>query len=298
MHPSLAERLRAHVQTLAATPRPPGSPAHRKAAAHVEAHLRQAGFAVEPLTLSDAGYTALNLVTRPLPDRPDLPLVLVAAHYDSIPDSPGADDNASAVAALLEVARLVRPALDAAGPWHARLQLIAYDLEEYGLIGSYLHSRDLRRAGADLRGMLSLEMLGYTDERPGSQGLPPDLKHLYPDVGDFIGVVGNEASRDLLGVVVAGLKVVAGLPVESLAVPGNGELLPPARLSDHSPFWDQGFPALMVSDTSFFRNPHYHQAGDTPDTLDYAFLARVTEGLRAAVLELLTRPTLAGTPGG
>jgi Zn-dependent M28 family amino/carboxypeptidase len=297
MPDQLAARLRHHVETLASSPRPPGTQAHQQAAAHVREHLRGAGFAVQEMRFTEGGYLCVNLATRPLPDQSDLPLVIVAAHYDSIPDSPGADDNASAVAALLELARLVRPRLESGGACHARLQLLAYDLEEYGMIGSYLHSRELRRAGTPLRGMLSLEMLGYTDARPGSQGLPPHLKHLYPDVGNFIGAVGNDASLDLLRVVVQAMKGVAGLPVECLAVPGNGEALPPVRLSDHSPFWDQGFPALMVTDTSFFRNPHYHQATDTPDTLDYPFLAKVTEGVGRAVTELLARKDLAAAAG-
>jgi Zn-dependent M28 family amino/carboxypeptidase len=293
MPDELAERLRAHVEALASAPRPPNTRAHKEAAAYVRQHLGRAGFTVDDMRFSEGGYLCINLAARPIPDRPELPLVLIGAHYDSIPDSPGADDNASAVAALIELARLVRPRLDAGGPWHARLQLIAYDLEEYGMIGSYLHSRDLQRAGKPLRAMLSLEMLGYIDHRRGSQGLPPHLKHLYPDAGNFIGAVGNDASLDLMRVVVEAMKGVPGLPVECLAVPGNGEALPPVRLSDHSPFWDQGFPALMITDTSFFRNPHYHQPSDTPDTLDYPFLAKVTEGVSRAALELLTRESLA-----
>src|ERR1700686_3889381 len=135
--------------------------------------------------------------------------------------------------------------------------------------------------------MISLEMLGYTDHRPGSQQLPPHLKGLYPDVGDFIGVVGNEASRGLVETMTAGLRSIDGLPVQSLAVPGDGMLVPATRLSDHASFWDRGLPALMVTDTSFFRNPHYNQPSDAPATLDYPFLAMVTAGVCAAVWDLL-----------
>src|SRR5262249_27433346 len=132
-----------------------------------------------------------------------------------------------------------------------------------------------------------LEMLGYTDKRPGGQKLPPQLAGIYPDVGDFIGVVGNEASSRWTDIVTGALRSVKGLPVESMTVPGNGFALPPTRLSDHSSFWDEGHSALMVTDTSFFRNPHYHMSSDTPDTLDYPFLAKVTTGMGAAVLRLL-----------
>jgi Zn-dependent M28 family amino/carboxypeptidase len=174
--------------------------------------------------------------------------------------------------------------LDEPGPWHARIQLVAYDQEEAGMLGSAAHVAALK---GPLRGMVSLEMLGYACRTPGSQHLPPHLIGLYPDVGDFIGVVGNEASRPLLNEWVAGFKLVPNLPVEALAVPGKGEELPEARLSDHSSFWDRDLPALMVTDTSFFRNPHYHRPGDLPETLDYAFLARVAAGVQLAVHRLL-----------
>src|SRR5207249_75331 len=129
---------------------------------------------------------------------------------DTVRGSPGADDNASAVAALLELATWLEPRLREAGPWHARLQLVAYDLEEYGLVGSDLHSGAIERDGVSLRGMISLEMLGYTDHRPGSQQLPPPVRGLYPDVGNFIGVLGTEGSLALLQVVASTMKRVPG----------------------------------------------------------------------------------------
>jgi hypothetical protein len=283
----LEKRLRQHVQTLAAAPRAPASPEHRRARDYIGAQLRQSGFTVEEFAFSESGFGGLNLLTRPQPDRPELPLVIVGAHYDTVADSPGADDNASAVAALLELAGWLAPRLRPDGPYHARLQLAAYDLEEYGLVGSFVHSRHFRQAGTAVRGMISLEMLAYTDQRPGSQRLPPHLSGHYPDVANFIGVVGNEASRGLLQTVVEGLQGTPGLPVESLAVPGKGEVLYETRLSDHASFWDRGYPALMITDTSFFRNPHYHQTTDTPETLDFPFLARVTAGVCEAVDRLL-----------
>jgi Zn-dependent M28 family amino/carboxypeptidase len=283
----LAEKLRNHVRQLAATPRPPGSAAHRQAADYIEEHLHQAGFAVDRVKFLEASLSGTNLLTRPLPEQADLPLLIIGAHYDSVPGSPGADDNASAVAALLELARWAGPVLRPGGPLGARLQLAAYDLEESGLVGSSLHSRDLQRAGTLLCGMISLEMLAYTDHRPGSQQLPPHLAAFYPNTANFIGVVGNEASRGLLQAVTDSLKGVPGLPVEFIAVPGTGEVLYQTRLSDHASFWDRGYPALMITDTSFFRNPHYHQASDTPQTLDYPFLARVTLGVWDAVRKLL-----------
>jgi len=281
---ALEDRLRLHVEALASIPRPPGSAAHTLAQASIEAHFREAGFAIQRQPFRSNGSHGINVLTVPRPNRPELPLVIVAAHYDSIPDSPGADDNASAVAALMELADALGPLLDGPGPWHARIQLAAYDQEEAGLLGSAAHAAVIKEP---LRGMISLEMLGYTDRNPGSQRLPPHMIGLYPDVGDFIGVVGNESSRALLNEVVAGFKLVPNLPVEALAVPGRGEELPESRMSDHTSFWERGLPALMVTDTSFFRNPHYHRPGDLPETLDYGFLARVAAGVQTAVYRLL-----------
>jgi Zn-dependent M28 family amino/carboxypeptidase len=278
---ALAERLRVHVKTLAQTPRTPGTTAHTAAAEYIRQHLRQAGFDIWDSPFSEAGYTGVNLMTRPVPHRDDLPLVIIGAHYDSKPDTPGADDNASGVAALLELAAWIGPHLQSCSN---RLQLVAYDQEEMGVIGSYIHARQARQAKTDIWAMISLEMLGFTAPQ---QRLPPHLADKYPKIGNFIGVVGNERSHGLLQTVTAAMKTVDGLPVESLAVPGNGEVLYETRLSDHSPFWDQGFAALMITDTSFFRNPHYHQATDTAETLDYPFLARVTAGVCRSVEKLV-----------
>ncbi len=281
----LQQRLRRHVETLATTPRPAGSTAHHATATYIGNQFGRHGFTLR--TTAHGSDSCKNLVAEPWPHNPSLPLLIVGAHYDSIPNSPGADDNASAVAALLELARWFDANRPTADQCRARLQLVAYDLEESGLLGSAEHSQELQKRGDPVRGMISLEMLGYADSRPGSQQLPAHLRGLYPDVGNFIGVVGNERSANLLGVVAGALRTVPGLPVEHIAVPGNGDALPESRLSDHSSFWDRGYPALMITDTSFYRNPHYHRASDTADTLDFAFLARVTQGVCAAVRRLL-----------
>jgi Zn-dependent M28 family amino/carboxypeptidase len=280
------KRLRQHVEALARTPRVPGTPEHLAAAEYIRGHLLHAGFEVRREHVHEAGVLGANLLTEPRPQSPDLPLLIIGAHYDSVQGSPGADDNASAVAALLELAAWIGPT-PPANP-RTRLQLVAYDLEEYGMIGSHAHCRQVHQVRTPVRGMISLEMLAYTDSSPGSQRLPPALAALYPNVGNFIGVVGNETSSALLQSVTAEMKGVAGLPVEFMAVPGNGEVFFETRLSDHSTFWDHGYQALMITDTSFFRNPHYHQRSDTPQTLDYPFLTKVTQGVCAAVWKLLS----------
>lgn len=285
MSTSLAGRLRAHVERLAAEPRPPRTPAHQAARNYVVEQLQKAGFRVKQRVQQGAGLECFNVLTDPEPHGDRRPLVIVGAHYDSVPESPGADDNASAVATLLELAHWVRPKLESS--LQASLQLVAYDLEEYGLVGSFLHSRELALANVTVRGMIALEMLGFTDPRPGSQRLPLGLEGRYPNIGTFIAVIGNEPSTALVDVVAGSLKQVAGLPVECMMVPADGRLLSETRLSDHSSFWDRGFSAVMITDTSFFRNSHYHKASDTPETLDYNFLARVTEGVCLGTLQLL-----------
>jgi Zn-dependent M28 family amino/carboxypeptidase len=225
-----------------------------------------------------------NIIAEATRSRSDAPLFIVGAHYDTVHGSPGADDNASGVAALLEIARVLAESLKAhRGP---HVQFVAFTLEEEGMAGSTHYSRVLSKRHVNLRAMVSLEMVGFKSDAPNSQQLPPGLDHLYPHVGNFIGIVGNDTSRALLETFVTAMKTVEDLPVESLVVPGNGEAIPPTRLSDHSPFWDIGYPALMITDTSWFRNPHYHQASDTIDTLDLDFMARVGDGVARAIENL------------
>ena len=203
---------------------------------------------------------------------------IVGAHYDTVFGSPGADDNASGVAALLEIARVLAP--------RTGVQFVAFTLEEQGMAGSAHYARALSLRRVKLRGMISLEMVGFKSDVPNSQQLPRGLEQLYPHTANFIGVVGNEISRSLLETFVSAMKSVEGLPVESLVVSGNGEAIPPTRLSDHAAFWDCSYPALMITDTSWFRNPHYHQASDTIETLDLDFMARVAEGVVRALISL------------
>jgi hypothetical protein len=281
------DNLRHHVDFLASQPRPPGSEAHAAAQGHIASHFDEHGWTIHHETFQIEGAEGVNIhaLNPGLAAETSMHTLIVGAHFDSRPDTPGADDNASAVAALLEIARLLAPAAAS-----RRLQLVAYDLEEWGMLGSGHHVMQLKSRGAPIIGMIALEMLGFCVTDPGSQRMPGGLEGLYPDVGDFIGVVGNERSSSLVDQVATAMRNEPGLKVESLAAPGNGETLPPTRLSDHSPFWDGGLPALMITDTSFFRNPHYHTPADTPETLDYEFLARVTGGVVRAIRGILGEP--------
>jgi Zn-dependent M28 family amino/carboxypeptidase len=213
------------------------------------------------------------------PRSPSNIYVVLAAHLDAVPGSPGADDNASGVAALLECARVLSRTES-----HCTICFAVTDLEEYGIAGGRQLARRLSREGVTIRAMLSLEMIGYTSDEPGVQKYPLFLRAFYPSTADFVALVGNWRSRQLLKRVERAFCMVPDLPVETLTVPFDGWMLPATRLSDHAPFWDHGYPALMVTDTAFFRNPHYHQPTDTAETLDFAFLTRVTEAVARTLL--------------
>jgi aminopeptidase YwaD len=239
----------------------------------VENELRSYGLAVESDNFSYRGKSFPNIIGRSGAQR-GASLIILGAHCDSVEGTPGADDNASGLAVLLEAARfLSRTRL------RSQILFCAFNLEELNMIGSSYFAKKLRAAGAKVAAMISLEMIGYTDAKPGSQKYPPGLSWFYPDRGDFIGVIGNWNSRSLLHSFTRQMRQIPGLPVETLSVPGNGGLVPAVRLSDHSPFWDLGYPALMITDTSFYRNPHYHRPTDTLDTLNIDFMAKVCAGV-------------------
>jgi len=206
---------------------------------------------------------------------------ILGAHYDTVPGSPGADDNSSGIAVLLEFARHIQTV-----PLGPTLKLIAFALEEYGYAGSLHYAAVAKRKEEKIIGMISLESVGFTCPR---QDYPFYVNpKLYPAVGDFIGIIGNTRSEGLLEVVRRSLKTqIPQLPSEFLIVPGNGEGMEEVRLSDHSSFWDEGFPALMVTDTAFLRNPNYHLPSDTIETLDFEFMRKVAVGIYYAVIELM-----------
>ncbi|MBD2777228.1 M28 family peptidase [Iningainema tapete] len=221
----------------------------------------------------------LNLPAQNESKKEHLP-ILIGAHYDAVPGTPGADDNATGVAVLLELARMF-----AAQPTRYPLRLVAFDLEEYGLLGSTDYVATLRQEQQQLRLMMSLEMLGYCDRTPGSQSYPHPLQYFYPNCGDYIALIGNwRTIRDLINISRSIRKV--GVPSQWLPVPNRGLIVPQTRQSDHAPFWDADYPAIMVTDTAFMRNPHYHKPSDTIATLDLDFLTGVCQGLENGIRRL------------
>ena len=210
----------------------------------------------------------------------NLPPILIGAHYDAVPGTPGADDNATGVAVLLELA-----AAFAESPLRYPLRLVAFDLEEYGLLGSAAYARQLKQDKQKLRLMLSLEMLGYCNDDRGSQTYPDLIKPFYSDRGNFIALVGNlSAIGDLISL--SRQMKEHGTPVEILPDPSSGRLIPITGFSDHRPFWEQNYRAIMVTDTAMLRNPHYHRATDTIATLDLDFLTNTCQSLMAALKKL------------
>lgn len=203
--------------------------------------------------------------------------VLVVAHYDTVPNCPGADDNASGVAGVLEIAGAL---IDQ--QFQADLVFIAFALEEYGNPGSAYYTEQAKARGTPILGVFDLEMIGYTGS---TQTLPAGIQA--PAVGDFIGVVGNQRSDGLVALFKqAAALVVPTLPVQTLVVEDNGMNMPLVRQSDHAAFWDAGYPAVMITDTAFLRNPHYHLPSDTLDTLNLHFLRQVTAATAASVASL------------
>lgn len=204
--------------------------------------------------------------------QPEQP-ILVGAHFDAVPGSPGADDNATGVAVLLELARAL-----AQQPGRYPVRLVAFDLEEWDRAGSRHYAARLKQQHQSLRLMVSLEMLGYCDRTPGSQQYPSPLQRFYPDRGDFIGLIGNWLALPELAFLCGRLRQ-NGAASEWLIAGQKGHILPATRRSDHASFWDQGYRALMVTDTADLRNPHYHRPSDRLETLDLDFLTAVCRGL-------------------
>ena len=247
---------------------------------YIEREFKGFGLAVESDSFVYWGRSYRNIIARAGAER-GAPLIILGAHFDSVEGSPGADDNASGVAVLLEAARILsRLRL------RSQVAFCAFNLEELNMVGSNHFAKRLKSRGAKVGAMVSLEMVGYADSRAGSQKYPSGLSWFYPDRGDFIGIIGNWRSSYLLRRFANSMRQINGLPVETLTVVGNGFLVPQVRLSDHAPFWDLGYPALLVTDTSFFRNPHYHRPSDRLETLDLDFMAKVCQGVVTAVLNL------------
>jgi hypothetical protein len=265
---ALTLRLRLHVAALAATER---NTDLETPARYIEQAFRSRG-----LTFSSQEFMSDGRKVRNIEVLNESPIV-VGAHYDTVPGSPGADDNASAVAVLIELAAMKLP-----------VRFVAFANEEmpYFLsdeMGSSAWAKRARSRGERVRAMFSLEMLGYYRDTPGSQSYPPPLGLFYPDRADFIAFVGDLGARRLVRRSIEVFREKGMFPSEGVAAPS---FVPGITWSDHWSFRRQGFAAIMITDTAFNRYPHYHLPSDTPEKLDYERMARVTQGLAAMLKEL------------
>ncbi len=278
-------RLEGHVRVLSERFSPRGDKNLKNldaAADYIADALRAAGGEVSDQRYSADGYTYRNVIAALGPESEER--VVVGAHYDAFRGFPGADDNASGVAGVLELARIL-----GASPPGMRVELVAYSLEEpphfrTESMGSAVHAASLEAKKARVRAMMSLEMIGCFSDEKDSQAYPLGvLKLLYPSTGNFIAVVGRIGGGRLVRVVKTEMRAATRLPVVSINAPG---FIPGIDFSDHLSYWEHGYPAVMVTDTAFYRNARYHTSDDTPDTLDYERMALVVDGLVAAVRAL------------
>ena len=285
-------RLRNHLKTLTVTigERSVRIPANlKKTADYIRRFYEEIGIeaCLEPYDYY--GLEVANVVAEvqftPEPAR----RILIGAHYDSVAGTVGADDNASAVAVQLEIARQVRT-LKGNKDLDLAVVFVSFALEEppaYGtrFMGSRVYADQARRRGERIDAMLCLEMVGYSCREPGCQSYPFPLMFFgYPKEGNFIGIVGNFDSRGLTNSLLDSFQKNPNLPVIKLTVPFNGWIMPAVRLSDHASFWDEGFQAVMITDSAFYRNPHYHLSTDRMDTLDFRFMAELVESLMTFLL--------------
>lgn len=287
---SLRVRLERHVVVLAGTVGERNIWRHdalETAANYIEETLRELHYPVAEQAYAAEGKTVRNLETEITGTRLPDEIVLIGAHYDSVVGSPGANDNASGVAALLEIARLL------AGKRPVRtVRFVAFVNEEPPFfysqeMGSRVYARRARERGDNIVAMLALETIGYYDDAKRSQHYPlPFYSLLYPDTGNYIAFIGNLSSRGLVRQSLGSFRRHTAFPSEGIAAPGR---MGGIHWSDHWSFWQQGYPALMVTDTALFRYPHYHAGSDTPDKIDYPRLARVVAGLARVTVDLANK---------
>lgn len=287
-----AERLRVHVQTLSETFFPRNAPNIEnlnKVASYIKEEFKKANGNVleQPYKIDDKMYknivdkTYKNIIAEFGPESDER--IIIGAHYDAAGELPGADDNASGVAAIIELAYLLGKA-----KLPMKVELVAFTLEEppffdTEFMGSAIHAKSLKEKDIKVRLMISVEMVGYFSDLPNSQEFPLSLLNLiYPTTGNFIILVGNLENGLTLRKVKKAMQKVTSLPVYSINAPRS---IPGIDFSDHLNYWNLGYNALMVSDTAFYRNKNYHTKRDTAEKLDYRRMAMVVDGLYNIVLE-------------
>lgn len=252
------------------------------ACAYIKDRLEGQGYEVssQVFQVGDRNYENISAEIRGMSDK----TVIVGAHYDSVSGTPGADDNASGIAAVLELSGLLRHTV-----FNKTVRFVAFTLEEPPFfrtehMGSHVYAKSLRERGEDVIGMICLEMIGFFTDRPRSQYFPVSLmRWFYPDRGNFISMVSDLRSKRFLSRVLSGFRKGTSLSVEHIS---TLPVVPGIDFSDHRSFWEFGYDAVMITDTSFYRNPNYHEGSDTYDTLDYQKMAEVVRGIESAIREI------------
>lgn len=281
-----AELLAGHVHALARDIGPRNiwtPPSMASSVSYLKKVLSDMGYAVRKQEFSAYNVISRNIEVEVLGSRRPEEIVVVGAHYDTVVNCPGANDNGSGVAALLELARLLADSHP-----DRTIRLVAFANEEPPFyfsksMGSRHYARRARERQENIVGMLTLETMGSYSDEPGSQHYPFPFSFFYPDTANFIAFVGNIKSRHLVRRSIAAFRSHARFPAEGLAAP---VFVTGIGWSDHWSFWQEGYPAIMVTDTAFYRYAAYHTPADTPEKLDYERLARVVSGLVPTILEL------------
>lgn len=279
----LATRLKGHVHAVASEPHNVAHPeALERSALYIERSLAAIGYEVARQPFDTDGQKVRNIEAVIEPTGPDSPTLVVGAHYDSYSDAPGANDNGTGTAAVIELARLLA---DLRGKSALRIRLVLFVNEEpphfrTERMGSLVYARRLKRSGERILGMFSLETLGFYSDAPHSQHYPSPLDMLYPDKGDFVAFVGQTSSRAFVRRTIGSFRDLTPFPSVGGAAPG---IMQGIGWSDHWSFEQVGIPALMVTDTAPFRYPHYHSPQDTPDKVDHERLARIVSGLERMI---------------
>jgi Zn-dependent M28 family amino/carboxypeptidase len=249
---------------------------------YISSELKSYGYKVEYQEFRSSGTNVRNIIAvKPGLSAPG-EIIIVGAHYDSC-DNPGADDNASGVAGVLELARRM-----AGRPLARTVKFLAFPNEELPFfrtkeMGSFVYAADAARRKDDIKAAIVLEMIGYYSEKPFSQRYPQPIGPFFPNKGNYIALIGNLNSRALAGGLRRSFESASALPLETAALPAS---VSGVDLSDHRSFWEYGYPAVMFTDTAFYRNAGYHKPFDTPDTLNYVYMAAFLDGLEKAVLDL------------
>lgn len=280
-----AQRLYGHVEKLSVTFAPRNYKRIwnlNKCADYISTHFKAAGAVVSEQTFTVEGECYRNVIAMFGPETESR--IVIGSHYDSYSDTPGADDNASGVAGLLEMAYLLGQS-----ELKQQVELVAYTLEEppffrSGNMGSARHAYQHRLDGVHVEGMICLEMIGCFSDQKDSQDYPSIiLSKLYPDAGNFISIIGSVADHKLASRMKFSMRGATDLPVHMMCAPKG---FPMIDFSDHQNYWKHGYSAVMITDTAFLRNKRYHTLEDTVDTLDYQRMSKVVLGVYEAVMAM------------